>query len=274
MRTAYASEETVRQLRSPCEVPQSVDRFRWSQAVCSEQGPAGSITRLVLLVISLHMDADGTRAWPSQQTIASRARISRRSVVTHLESAEREGWVSRYVAGRNSQGWRLSGYKATVPDRVYPTLPDKPWDADPNWKRGERSDPPIPQRGEPSAQAQVEEPRRGVSGIGDVVKGLAVRCATGEKRGEPGAHKSSLLNLPSESSLRGNVRLRAREFETFCEKEKPGEDQEADRRRSTTIADLLSKGYGAAEIPRLMHTSHVTLDEVLRVEAVLRSAAR
>ena len=111
-------------------MPQPVDRYRWQQAICSEQGPQSATARLILLAVSLHMDSDGMNAWPAQRTLAKRALVSRRSIVTHLELAERDGWVKRYAARSGGHGWRLDGYEAVVPDDVYVTLPEKPWEAD------------------------------------------------------------------------------------------------------------------------------------------------
>jgi hypothetical protein len=103
-------------------VPQRIGVFEWQKAVCSEHGPSSSVARLILMVVSLHMDPDGGNAWPSQETIAERAAITSRCVVTHLGNAVRLGWLRRYTAGRTKQDWRLNGYEATVPDDVYPLL--------------------------------------------------------------------------------------------------------------------------------------------------------
>lgn len=175
-----------------------VDRYTWQQAVCGEQGPKSSTARLVLLTVSLHMDAQGMNAWPSQATLARRACVSRRSVTTHLDQAQRDGWITRTTAGRNGQGWRLTGYEASVPDDVYRSLPERPWESDPEWKRGERPAPRNAYGGEAAAPPQSE---RGATDTADVAQLTTERGATGAEGGAPGAHESSLLNLPSESSL-------------------------------------------------------------------------
>lgn len=153
---------------------QPVDRYSWQQAICGEQGPQNPIARLVLLIISLHMNAEGVNAWPSQETIARRALVSRRSVVKHLKIAERIGWVARHPAGFHKQGWRRDGYEAVVPDAVYNTIPERPWEADPQWRRGERGSPP-------SAPQIAAGGKRGEPDASNVVN-----LAT--KRGAPGAH--------------------------------------------------------------------------------------
>jgi Helix-turn-helix domain len=249
-------------------VPQSVDRYRWQQAVCGEHGPKSPTGRLVLMVISLHMDAAGKNAWPSQATVAKRARVSRRTVVTHVKAAERDGWICRCIAGRTRQGWRLSAYEAQVPDAVYSTLREKPWETDPNWKGGERVSPLKGHQCEPAAPVQAERPERGANSAPGVVQPTTEGGATDAKPGESGAHKSFLPNPPYKSSLLGKGALaRTGTFERFCDKGKPETDEEAKRKRSAIIADLLNKGFGSAEIPRFMHTSGVTLEEVQRVEA-------
>src|SRR5262249_52269431 len=118
------------------DATQPVDVYAWRNAVLSDAGPPNPVMRLVLMAVSLHMRSDGTGAWPSQATLANRTAVSRRSVITHLEAAERDGWVRRYTAGRNGRGWRLCGYEAVVPTAVYWTLPERPWEADPTWRRG------------------------------------------------------------------------------------------------------------------------------------------
>jgi hypothetical protein len=130
-------------------VPQRIGVFEWQKAVCSEHGLSNSVARLILMVISLHMDPDGSNAFPSQETIAERAKVTTRSVVTHVGKAVRLGWLRKYTAGRTGQGWHLNGYEATVPDDVYPLLKrsERP-SPRPKAKRSERVSAPSAERGE------------------------------------------------------------------------------------------------------------------------------
>lgn len=184
------------------------------------------------MCISLHMSAEGDNAWPSQDTIAKRALVSRRSVVKHLEIAERQGWIQRYCAGLTKQHWRRDGYTAVVPDDVYNTLPEKPWEADPQWRRGEaRSPPQCAEGSEPAAQPHRETlrgtPEGGESRASKVVNGATKGGESGAKGGEPGSHKSSLLNLPSETIPKSECAL----ARTALAKPLPERNQEAIRDR-------------------------------------------
>lgn len=55
-----------------------VDRLVWREIIASEHGPEKSATRLVLLVISLHMKRGTNRAFPGQTRIAQRCALSER----------------------------------------------------------------------------------------------------------------------------------------------------------------------------------------------------
>lgn len=121
-------------------MPNYVDRYRWLQAV-GDHGPPLPLARLILHTLGLHMQSDGTDAFPSQKTIARRACVCRRTVIEHLAAAEKSGWIERGIRGGEGQGWRLSAYRATVPDEVFPLLPEKPWESDPTWQRGASASP-------------------------------------------------------------------------------------------------------------------------------------
>jgi hypothetical protein len=124
-------------------VPQPVDVYVWRQSIASRRGPANPQTRYVLLVLSLHMRPDGTNAWPSQRHLAVRSGLNERVVRRHLALAERTGWLTRLDAGRNGQGWRLTKYEAAVPDEVCAELPERPWEADPTWRREDSVSAPL-----------------------------------------------------------------------------------------------------------------------------------
>lgn len=128
-------------------VSEPVDLFVWRNAIASKDGPRNPNARLVLLTLSLHMKSDGTGAWPSQTLLAQRSGLSRRAVQTHLENAAKEGWLDRRAGARNGQGWRLTEYEAVVPYSVYEALPERPWEADPTWRRGACGAPPSSRRG-------------------------------------------------------------------------------------------------------------------------------
>ncbi|HUF70684.1 MAG TPA: helix-turn-helix domain-containing protein [Longimicrobiales bacterium] len=85
--------------------------FRWRELVCGPAGPEKATTRHVLLTLATHMDVNGGSCYPSTRRLATETALTQRSVITHLEEAEREGWIridKRYVRARAS-------YIATFP---------------------------------------------------------------------------------------------------------------------------------------------------------------
>lgn len=174
-------------------MPDPVDRYTWRLAIVGDSGPRNATTRHLLLTLSLSMNSAGDSAWPSQKTLAARCLISRRTVVTHLELAERTEWLARELGPKGGKGWRLTSYCAVVPENVYLDLPERPWEADPKWRRGERPSPRY---------VQVERPTRegGEPDAPKVVNGAHEGGATDAYRGEPGATVTLPLNSSSVTS--------------------------------------------------------------------------
>jgi hypothetical protein len=67
--------------------------FTWRDAIRSSELP--STTRLVLYVISFHLNLDGSSAFPTQETVARECGLSLRAVKKHLELAQQSGWLTR-----------------------------------------------------------------------------------------------------------------------------------------------------------------------------------
>jgi hypothetical protein len=62
--------------------------------------------------------------------------MGERSVRRHLDALNRDGWVERIRVRRDKgHAWYRTEYAAVVPDGVYAHLPERPWEADPQWKR-------------------------------------------------------------------------------------------------------------------------------------------
>ena len=99
-------------LKKGCKTPLL---FQWRNLVCSEHGPK-STTRLVLIVLSLHMNSDGGSCFPSVETVAKRAGISKRAVCEHLNLAATLGWITRFRKGESGRSWRKWHYQATIPN--------------------------------------------------------------------------------------------------------------------------------------------------------------
>lgn len=91
---------------------------RWRNAVLSKDGPRDPSTRLMLMTLSMHMDPDGTNAWPSQKTLATRTGLTRRTVQRHLRLAEHDGWIARGRGPKHGRNWRLTSYQACLPEGV------------------------------------------------------------------------------------------------------------------------------------------------------------
>ena len=88
--------------------------FAWREAVCGDSGLT-STTRHVLLVLSMHMDIDGGRCFPSIDRIARMAALSKPAACKHLKLAASEGWIFRQKKGESGQAWRKWQYQATFP---------------------------------------------------------------------------------------------------------------------------------------------------------------
>jgi hypothetical protein len=116
------------------------DRWEWCQLIASEHGPAEIPTRLLLLVLAMYMSPAGDSAFPSQTTLARRAGMAERTVRNHLDLAEAAGWIRRCEKRRPGQSWYVHSYVATIPARLENIQPEKPWVAEPTWKRPERTD--------------------------------------------------------------------------------------------------------------------------------------
>jgi DNA-binding transcriptional MocR family regulator len=89
--------------------------FRWRWLIASERGPSSPTTRHVLLTLSLHMAADGGRAFPSEQRLAQETGLSERAVSTHLRLASEKGWIVRRRRRQIGKDWAQYVYQAAVP---------------------------------------------------------------------------------------------------------------------------------------------------------------
>ncbi|MFB3084252.1 MAG: helix-turn-helix domain-containing protein [Gammaproteobacteria bacterium] len=96
--------------------------FDWQRAILSPKGPEHSTTRLVLMALSIHMRPDGSKCFPSVRTIALETGLSERSVCTHLQRAEQQGWIRKRKRG-TGRGWARHEYVPLFPrGREYSVL--------------------------------------------------------------------------------------------------------------------------------------------------------
>ena len=117
---------------------QPIDRWCWLQLCASEHGPSDPSTRHVLMVLALHMSAEGDHAWPSQVLLARRSGLSERSVRRHLDNAQATGWLVISRRKRTGQAWYVNQYEACIPDQLMEFIPERPWEQDPEWVRPDK----------------------------------------------------------------------------------------------------------------------------------------
>lgn len=88
--------------------------WTWRNAILKSDLQA--TTKHVLMVISVHMNDMGEGCYPSTKTIAGLASLSERSVCTHIEIAEKAGWLVTAHHGFNGQGWARNEYRPAWPE--------------------------------------------------------------------------------------------------------------------------------------------------------------
>lgn len=90
---------------------------RWRWLVWSEDGPPGAAKRAILQVLfDFLVSSKGGKVFPSVETIASKAGITKKHVLRHLDELEAAGWLRRKLHQRSGQGWRLNEYELYFPD--------------------------------------------------------------------------------------------------------------------------------------------------------------
>lgn len=81
-------------------------------------GPNSSTTRHVLLTLSCFMNSAGQSCFPSIDSLAEATQLSRRSVITHLQKAASDGWITVSKHGFGDQRWKRNEYHASIPEKV------------------------------------------------------------------------------------------------------------------------------------------------------------
>ncbi|WP_432422322.1 helix-turn-helix domain-containing protein [Rhizobium leguminosarum] len=87
--------------------------WTWRQAILKTSLPA--TTKHVLLVISCHMNDMGEGCYPSTKTLGERCSLSERSVCSHIEDAEKAGWLAVHRHGFSGQKWARHEYMPAWP---------------------------------------------------------------------------------------------------------------------------------------------------------------
>lgn len=99
-------------------------KFRWQRAFMDSTLPPGS--RHVLHALGVFMAEDGTRCFPSIDTLSNVTGLCEKAVRSNLQRAERDGWIRRWerradnrpLAGKAAQGWRHYQYAPNIPERT------------------------------------------------------------------------------------------------------------------------------------------------------------
>lgn len=97
------------------EAMQTSFKTLWQQAIL-ESG-LGSGFAHVLMALSLWMDANGRNCYPTEETIAERIGITRKSVREHLRRAVESGFLNRYKHTTKGKRGFNYGYIAQIPKK-------------------------------------------------------------------------------------------------------------------------------------------------------------
>ena len=71
-------------------------------------------SRHILLTLAFHMNPQGGQCFPSIATLMRETRLSNRTIITHLERAVSEGWITRVSRG-TGKGWKRHEYNICFP---------------------------------------------------------------------------------------------------------------------------------------------------------------
>lgn len=76
-------------------------------------------TKLVLLVVASYVNDMGDPAWPSYNTIARKASLSRSSVIAHLNAAIEKGWIAKQKRKGKDGLSETNLYRLQTPDASF-----------------------------------------------------------------------------------------------------------------------------------------------------------
>lgn len=142
-------------------------KFLWQRAFMASTLPP--VARHVLHALGAFMAEDGSRCFPSIDTLATATGLCEKAVRKNLQHAERAGWIRRWerrasgqpLAGRAAQGWRHYQYDPGIPELT--TAPAAACAT-------KQSEPPIDRTLTPNVRYDVPHlnPERAVSGSPNV----------------------------------------------------------------------------------------------------------
>lgn len=88
--------------------------FSWRHAVIKSS--LHSTTKHVLLTLSCYFNDVGTGAFPSIATLCGDTSLSNRAVITHLQLAISDGWITSFKHGMAGQKWKRNEYQIAWPE--------------------------------------------------------------------------------------------------------------------------------------------------------------
>lgn len=123
--------------------------WSWRQAVAKADIPA--LTKLVLYTLANYMNEHGGGCYPSVETIKKDSGLSKQSVITHLDIAERHGFIKRKKHGFAGQKWARNEYLPAYPAAC--TIGEAQGNCDDN-KDSQADRPPISEGGQSNDERQ------------------------------------------------------------------------------------------------------------------------
>ncbi|WP_413711762.1 helix-turn-helix domain-containing protein [Rhizobium sp. Rhizsp82] len=90
--------------------------WTWRQAIFESKLQV--TTKLVLQALASHLNDMGGPMFPSQERLAKLCSLSERSVITHLQIAEDEGWIVASKREMKGSKWAANEHVARWPDGV------------------------------------------------------------------------------------------------------------------------------------------------------------
>lgn len=89
------------------------DFYTWRHAVVRSN--LSATTKLVLHTLGCHMNDVGESCFPSIELLCKESSLSKRAVISHLDIAEKAGFLQKAKHGFGGQRWARNEYKATFP---------------------------------------------------------------------------------------------------------------------------------------------------------------
>ncbi len=97
--------------------------WSWRQVIL--RSSLSSTTKLVLLALSSHMNDHGEGCYPSLDTIAQEASLTKKAVVTHIANAVAAGFLVKDRMHLSGKKWASNEYRASIPPEMEPGTPDQ-----------------------------------------------------------------------------------------------------------------------------------------------------